>query len=67
MTSSQLKQYVQTERKFSTTNDEINLEVIKLVKKVPYDNKSTTGARISAYLCSPECRKYKQQKMNTIT
>jgi hypothetical protein len=31
----QLKQYVQTERKFSTTNDEINLEVFKLAKKYP--------------------------------
>lgn len=31
----QLKTYVQNERKFSTTNDEINLQVAQLVKKYP--------------------------------
>jgi hypothetical protein len=31
----QLKEYVQTERKFSTTTDEINLTVLKLAKKYP--------------------------------
>jgi hypothetical protein len=31
----QLKQYVQNERKFSTTTDEINLEVVKLIKQYP--------------------------------
>jgi hypothetical protein len=31
----QLRQYVQNERKFSTTNDEINVEVATLVKKYP--------------------------------